>query len=103
MNALGVPVLADRGWKRAFDEPIPLPDGRELVTLKDAGDYITKLRSAGMAGGGPSAALGGRARRPDHAGTDWNDASLERRQARSGADTAPQARQALSGHPMKAV
>jgi hypothetical protein len=32
--------MADRGWKRAFDEPILLPDGRELVTLEDAGSYI---------------------------------------------------------------
>jgi hypothetical protein len=36
-------VTADRGWKREFDEPIPLPNGRSLVTLKDAGTYITKL------------------------------------------------------------
>jgi hypothetical protein len=35
--------LADRGWKRAFDEPIPLPRGRQLVTLRDAGIYILKL------------------------------------------------------------
>jgi hypothetical protein len=31
------------GWRRPFDEPIPLPGGRELVTLEDAGHYITKL------------------------------------------------------------
>ncbi|QDW38991.1 hypothetical protein FFI89_018675 [Bradyrhizobium sp. KBS0727] len=32
------------GWQRKFrDGPIDLPDGRSLVTLKDAGDYITKL------------------------------------------------------------
>ena len=36
-------MTADRGWKREFDEPIPLPSGRSLVTLKDAGTYITKL------------------------------------------------------------
>jgi hypothetical protein len=35
--------VADRGWSRSFDDPIPLPNGRELVTLKDAADYITKL------------------------------------------------------------
>ena len=34
----------DRGWKPPFDDPIPLPDGRQLVTLQDAGTYITKLR-----------------------------------------------------------
>jgi hypothetical protein len=31
------------GWSRKFDEPIPLPNGRKLVTLKDAGTYITVL------------------------------------------------------------
>jgi len=30
-------------WARAFDEPIPLPDGRALATLLDAGEYITAL------------------------------------------------------------
>jgi hypothetical protein len=30
-------------WSRPFEEPIPLPNGRQLVTLKDAGTYITKL------------------------------------------------------------
>jgi hypothetical protein len=38
--------VADRGWKRRFDEPIPLPRGRQLVTLEDAGTYITKLPKA---------------------------------------------------------
>jgi hypothetical protein len=27
--------MADRGWKRKFDDPIPLPRGRQLVTLED--------------------------------------------------------------------
>jgi hypothetical protein len=34
------------GWKRRFDEPIPLPRGRQLVTLEDAGNYIAKLPKA---------------------------------------------------------
>jgi hypothetical protein len=33
-----------KGWKREFDEPIPLPDGGELRTLLDAGHYVDKLR-----------------------------------------------------------
>jgi hypothetical protein len=33
-------------WSRKFDEPIPLPKGRQLVTLKEAGTYITKLPKA---------------------------------------------------------
>jgi len=35
-------MTAERGWKRPFDDPIPLPGGRKLVTLEDAGNYITK-------------------------------------------------------------
>jgi hypothetical protein len=35
--------MADRGWQRTFEEPIPLPKGRQLVTLKDAADLITGL------------------------------------------------------------
>jgi hypothetical protein len=43
------PILAralEKGWKRKFDDPIPLPRGRALVTLGDAGSYITKLPQA---------------------------------------------------------
>ena len=29
-------------WSREFEEPISLPKGRQLITLRDAGDYITK-------------------------------------------------------------
>jgi hypothetical protein len=38
--------VTNRGWKRPFDEPIPLPRGRQLVTLKDAAGYIMKLPNA---------------------------------------------------------
>ena len=38
--------MTERGWKRRFDLPIPLPRGRQLVTLEDAGTYITKLPRA---------------------------------------------------------
>jgi hypothetical protein len=31
-----------KGWSRAFDEPISLPDGGELRTLLDAGRYVDK-------------------------------------------------------------
>jgi hypothetical protein len=37
-------------WKRSFDDSIPLPRGRQLVTLEDAGNYITRLPRA-VAGG----------------------------------------------------
>ena len=38
--------MPEKGWQRRFDDPIPLPGGRELVTLEDAGNYITKLSKA---------------------------------------------------------
>jgi hypothetical protein len=38
--------MADAGWRRPFDDPIPLPRGRQIVTLEDAGNYITKLPKA---------------------------------------------------------
>jgi hypothetical protein len=34
------------GWKRPFDDPILHPRGRQLVTLQDAGHYVTKLPKA---------------------------------------------------------
>jgi hypothetical protein len=33
-------------WSRRFDDPIPLPDGRSLKTLRDAGNYIIALGKA---------------------------------------------------------
>jgi len=38
--------MADRGWRRSFDDPISLPRGRQLITLQDAGTHITKLPKA---------------------------------------------------------
>jgi hypothetical protein len=35
--------MPDKGWQRKFEDPIPLPDGRELVKLRDAAEYITSL------------------------------------------------------------
>lgn len=33
-------------WSTRFEDPIPLPAGRALVTLKDAATYIRKLPEA---------------------------------------------------------
>ena len=30
------------GWSRKFDDPIELPDGKKLVTLKDAIEHLRK-------------------------------------------------------------
>jgi hypothetical protein len=38
--------MPDKGWQRRFDQPIPLPKGKKLVTLRDAALYITKLPKA---------------------------------------------------------
>ena len=48
-------VERSQGWARKFDEPIPLPKGKPLVTLREAATCITKLPkaehdAAGMAG-----------------------------------------------------
>jgi hypothetical protein len=44
------------GWQRQFDDPIPLPRGRQLVTLQDAGNYISRLPKA------------------EHTAPEWQDA-----------------------------
>ena len=31
------------GWSTAFEDPISLPDGRRLLTLREAAKYITQL------------------------------------------------------------
>jgi hypothetical protein len=33
-------------WSSRFEDPIALPDGRELTTLRDAADYIKRLPKA---------------------------------------------------------
>ena len=38
--------MAKKGWSRPFEDPIVLPDGRKLLTLKNAADYIMKLPKA---------------------------------------------------------
>jgi hypothetical protein len=35
--------MTDKGWSRAFDDPIPLPGSGQLRTLRDAGNNIAKL------------------------------------------------------------
>jgi hypothetical protein len=42
----GALILRPAGWNRKFNEPIPLPKGKPLVTLRDAANYITKLPKA---------------------------------------------------------
>ncbi len=38
--------MAPKGWGRRFDDPIPVPRGRQLVMLQATGEYITKLPTA---------------------------------------------------------
>ncbi|MGY4503130.1 hypothetical protein ACVWYH_007087 [Bradyrhizobium sp. GM24.11] len=42
-SVAGVTLMAGRGWRHKFDDPIELPDGRLLVTLRAAGEYIAAL------------------------------------------------------------
>ncbi len=39
----GLPIVP---WSTPFEDPIILPNGRKLVTLRDAATYITKLPKA---------------------------------------------------------
>jgi hypothetical protein len=41
-----IQMVGKGGWSRPFDDPIPLPRGRQLITLEDAADYITRLPKA---------------------------------------------------------
>ncbi|CAN7312551.1 hypothetical protein LJR220_001653 [Bradyrhizobium sp. LjRoot220] len=34
--------MADKGWQRAFDEPIMAPDGTQLRTLREAVAYLAE-------------------------------------------------------------
>jgi hypothetical protein len=96
--------MREKGWSRPFDDPIPLPRGRTLVTLQDAGNYITELPKAEhtapewqaamqalmiVARGGPTmlARIGvmtelnrhvERAFNPDHKNTHWGKRKLKR-------------------------
>jgi hypothetical protein len=38
--------MAAKGWSKPFEDLISLPRGRQLVTLKDAANYITRLPKA---------------------------------------------------------
>jgi hypothetical protein len=41
-----IQMVGKGGWSRHFDDPIPLPRGRQLVSLQDAANYIMKLPKA---------------------------------------------------------
>lgn len=36
-------MITENGWHRPFDDPIPLPGGGKLLTLRDAANYITSV------------------------------------------------------------
>jgi hypothetical protein len=65
--------MREKGWSREFDGPVDLQHGRQLVTLEDAGNYITKASESrafrsGMASGDGSSDTRRNARRADHVG-----------------------------------
>ena len=35
--------MPETGWSKLFEDPVTLPNGRQLVTLLDAGNYIASL------------------------------------------------------------
>src|SRR5258705_209186 len=42
--------MADRGWSREFEDPITLPDGTQLRTLREAISYLVKAVPAAERG-----------------------------------------------------
>lgn len=36
--------MAETGWSKRFEDPVTLPNGRQLVTLLDAGNYVAGFR-----------------------------------------------------------
>ena len=36
-------MISPQGWSKLFEDPVTLPNGRKLVTLLDAGNYIASL------------------------------------------------------------
>ena len=101
-------VKVDRGWNRHFDDPIPLPDGRMLRTLGDAGHYIAGLPqampgTAGMADRRPSAVAGCGTRRAGDVRADRRYAGAEPREAKTGDRATAEARQGLPSDPMNRI
>src|SRR5258706_10948373 len=71
-----------KGWARDFDDPIPLPRGRQLVTLEDASQIYPEASEGGaatrgVAGRGRSDAPGCRSQLPDHDGAHRRHAGSE--------------------------
>jgi hypothetical protein len=80
----GAVRLMVKDWSRQFSEPIPLPKGKPLVTLRDAAVYITKLPKAEhtapeVAGCNGMSDPGGREKRPDHDGAHRLHAGVEQK------------------------
>jgi hypothetical protein len=70
------------GWGREFDEPIALPDGRKLITLRDAASHITALPKKEAEAPEWQAAIealnvGGRAWRANDVRADRRDAGIQ--------------------------
>jgi hypothetical protein len=40
LTPAGAELFALMTWSRAFDAPIPLPDGGEITTSREAGEYL---------------------------------------------------------------
>ena len=84
-------------WFKRFSDPIVLPDGRELLTLRDAAEYITltesRARCRRLASRDGNAVAGRRARRAGNAGADRDDESVEPARHESDTNTAAKAGQ----------
>jgi hypothetical protein len=78
-----------RGWRREFEDPIELPDGRVLVTLRDAATYITELPKKEAARARYDGRIGSRLyfrARPANKGSCWQGEGLDLYQPRTRID-----------------
>jgi hypothetical protein len=75
-------------WSSRFDDPISLPRGRKLLTLQDAGTYITRLPKAEHEAkewrccGACSGAICVKLRNRSQRGSDWSGDLNASRQTR---------------------
>lgn len=71
--------MADENWQRKFEDPIPLPNGRKLLTLRDAADYIRPPKEGSRFTGLASRNRGavGVAKWSDNAGADRGHAGAQ--------------------------
>jgi hypothetical protein len=93
-------------WSRAFFDPIELPNGRQLATLKDAAKYITSLPASEHDLPHWRAAVAALILSAEHGESSAdpmlarNDTGARSRSAETSTDTAEEGRQEIQARPL---